>query len=215
VSRRYSWRVSERGDSGYLIPVERVDSTIVEIRGQKVMLDHDLAAIHDVSTRRLKEQVRRNLSRFPEGFMFELTLEEKDELVAKCDWLVALKHSSIRPYAFTEHGVVMLAAVLNSQRAAEVSVFVIRAFVRMRRMMAGQPQLALELAELESKLAAHDRDFQVVFDALRKLMQPVESAPSKRRIGFGPDDNRTDSGSDFIARDKPPARTSRPRSRKR
>jgi len=196
------------------MPVERIDSAILEIRGHRVMLDADLAAIYGVSTRRLKEQVRRNRERFPEGFMFELSLDEKDELVAKCDRFRALRHSSSRPYAFTEHGAVMLAAVLKSQRAVEVSVFVVEAFVRMRRMLADQRQFALKLAELETKLAAHDKNFQVVFDALRKLMQPLEPQPKKRRIGFGPDDNRTGSSSDFIARDRL-ATEPRPRRRRR
>ena len=104
--------------TGYLIPTERLDGAIVEIRGEGVMLDHDLAAIYGVTTRRLKEQVRRNRDRFPAGFMFELTDAEKDELVANCDRFAALKHSSSPPYAFTEHGAVMLAAVLRSKRAA-------------------------------------------------------------------------------------------------
>ena len=185
-----------------LMPVERIDSAILEIRGHRVMLDSDLAAIYGVSTRRLKEQVRRNSARFPARFMFELSREERDEVVAKCDHLARLRFSPSLPYAFTERGAVMLAAVLKSQRAVEVSVFVVEAFVRMRRMLADQRQFAFKLAELETKLASHDKNFQVVFDALRKLMQPVEPAPSKRRIGFGPDDNRTGSGSDFIARDR-------------
>ena len=104
-------------DSGYLIPTERLDSAIFEIRGERVMLDVDLAVVYGVTTRRLKEQVRRNRDRFPEGFMFELTLEEKDELVAKCDRLMALKHSSTSPYVFTERGAVVLAAVLWSRQA--------------------------------------------------------------------------------------------------
>jgi len=186
-----------------LMPVERIDSAILEIRGHRVMLDADLATIYGVSTRRLKEQVRRNSARFPARFMFELSKEERDEVVAKCDHLARLRFSPSLPYAFTEHGAVMLAAVLKSQRAAEVSVFVVEAFVRMRRMLADQRQFAFKLAELETKLAAHDRNFQVVFDALRKLMQPLEPQPRKRRIGFGPDDNRTGSSSDFMVRDRP------------
>ena len=191
-------------DSGYLIPAERIDSAILEIRGERVMLDVDLAEVYGVTTRRLKEQVRRNRDRFPDGFMFELTLDEKDELVAKCDRLVALRHSSSRPYAFTEHGTVMLASVLRSKRAVDVSVFVVRAFIRMRRMLADQRQLAIKLAELERKLGAHDRSFQVVFATIKQLMQPPE--PKKKRIGFVTDDDKpgqTGSGSDFIARDRP------------
>jgi hypothetical protein len=171
--------------TGYLIPIERLDSAILEMRGERVMLDVDLADIYGVPTRRLKEQVRRNRDRFPEGFMFELTLEEKDELVAKCDRLAALKHSSSPPYAFTEHGAVMLASVSRSRRAVEVSVFVVRAFIRMRRILADQRQLAIKLAELERKLSSHDRNFQVVFAAIKQLMQPP--APKKKPIGFKPD----------------------------
>ena len=174
--------VTKPKETGYLVPIERIDSAILELRGERVMLDYDLAVVYGVTTRRLKEQVRRNIERFPAGFMFELTPEEKDELVANCDRLATLKHSSSLPYAFTEHGVVMLAAVLNSKRAVEVSLFVVKAFVRMRRIMADQRQLALKLTELESKFASHDRNFKVVFDTLRKLMQPP--APKKRRIGF-------------------------------
>jgi hypothetical protein len=191
-------------DSGYLIPAERIDNAILEIRGERVMLDVDLAEVYGVTTRRLKEQVRRNRERFPEGFMFELTLDEKDELVAKCDRLAALRHSSSRPYAFTEHGTVMLASVLRSKRAVDVSVFVVRAFIRMRRMLADQRQFAIKLAELERKLATHDRSFQVVFATIKQLMQPLQ--PKKKRIGFITDDDKpgqTGSGSDFIARDRP------------
>jgi hypothetical protein len=173
------------------------------------MLDADLAAICGVSTRRLKEQVRRNSARFPARFMFELSKEERDEVVAKCDHLARLRFSPSLPYAFTEHGAVMLAAVLRSHRAVEVSVFVVQAFVRMRKMLTDQRQFALKLAELEAKLASHDKNFQVVFDALRKLMQPPELEPKRRRIGFGPDDGRTGSRSDFIAHDRP--RRTKPR----
>jgi hypothetical protein len=197
-------------DSGYLIPAERIDNAILEIRGERVMLDVDLAEVYGVTTRRLKEQVRRNRERFPEGFMFELTLDEKDELVAKCDRLAALRHSSSRPYAFTEHGTVMLASVLRSKRAVDVSVFVVRAFIRMRRMLADQRQFAIKLAELERKLATHDRSFQVVFATIKQLMQPLQ--PKKKRIGFITDDDKpgqTGSGSDFIARDRPRRRTRR------
>lgn len=171
--------------TGYLIPIERLDSAILEMRGERVMPDVDLADIYGVPTRRLKEQVRRNRDRFPEGFMLELTLEEKDELVAKCDRLAALKHSSSPPYAFTEHGAVMLASVLRSRRAVEVSVFVVKAFIRMRRILTDQRQLAIKLAEFERKLSAHDRNFQVVFAAIKQLMQPP--APKKKPIGFKPD----------------------------
>ena len=198
-------------DSGYLIPTERLDSAILETRGERVMLDYDLAAVYGVTTKALNQTVKRNRGRFPADFVFELTLDEKNELVTNCDRLAALKHSSSIPYAFTEHGAVMLASILKSERAMEVSVFVVRAFIRMRRMLADQRRFAIKLAELESKLAAHDKDFQVVFAAIKQLMQPPE--PKKKRIGFITDDDRsgqTGSGSDFIAHDRPARRKRRP-----
>ena len=190
-------------DSGYLIPTERLDSAILEIRGERVMLDYDLAAVYGVTTKALNQAVKRNRDRFPADFVFELTLDEKDELVTNCDRLATLKHSSSIPYAFTEHGAVMLASVLKSKRAMGVSVFVVRAFIRMRRMLADQRLFAIKLAELESKLATHDKNFQLVFAAIKQLMQPPE--PKKKRIGFAtnPDDN-------IIARDRPARRNRRP-----
>jgi hypothetical protein len=169
-----------------MIPVERIESAIMEIRGQKVMLDCDLAAVYGVTTKALNQAVKRNADRFPSGFMFELTVEERNELVTNCDRLARLKHSSSMPHAFTEHGAVMLAAVLKSKRAVEVSVFVVKAFIHMRRILASHHQLALKLAELESRLAAHDESLKVVFDAIRLLMQKPkpESEPPKRKIGF-------------------------------
>jgi hypothetical protein len=168
------------------VPVERIEGAILIIRGERVMLDADLAAIYGVTTRRLKEQVRRNRDRFPAGFVFELTPEEKAELVANCDQFARLKHSLRMPYAFTEHGAVMLAAVLKSKRAVEVSVFVVKAFIRMHRMLADQRQFALKLAEVESKLVAHDQSIKAVFDAIRQLMQKPKAEPEKlkQQIGF-------------------------------
>ena len=168
------------------------------------MLDYDLAAVYGVTTKALNQAVKRNLDRFPADFVFELTLDEKDELVTNCDRLATLKHSSSAPYAFTEHGAVMLASVLKSKRAMEVSVFVVRAFIRMRRMLTDQRRFATKLAELESKLATHDKNFRIVFAAIKQLMLPPE--PKKKRIGFatGPDDN-------IVAHDRPrSARRRRP-----
>jgi len=192
--------------SGNLVPVERIDNSILEIRGLKVMLDADLAAIYGVETKALVRAVKRNSERFPAGFVFQLSKGEFVRL--RCQIGTSKGRGGRRhlPYAFTEHGAVMLAAVLKSKRAAEVSVFVVQAFVRMRRMLADQRQFALKLADLEAKLASHDKNFRVVFDALRKLMQPPQPEPKKRRIGFGPDDNRTGSSSDFLARDRPSRR---------
>jgi hypothetical protein len=198
-----------------MIPTERIDSAILELRGQKVMLSHDLAALYGVSTKAFNQAVKRNIERFPEDFMFQLTWEETQALrsqpVTSHDpgsrsQSVTLKRGrniKYQPYAFSEHGAVMAATILNSPRAIEVSVFVVRAFVRMRRMLADQRQFALKLAELESKLAVHDRNFKVVFDAIRGLMQPP--ARPRRKIGFatGPDDN-------IIAHDRPPRQHRKP-----
>jgi hypothetical protein len=154
-------------DSGYLIPVEHLDQAIVEIRGKRVILSHDLAAAYGVSAKRLNEQAKRNIERFPDDFMFQLTPGEKTEVVANCDHLALLKFSPSLPYAFTEHGAVMAASVLNSKRAVEVSVFVVRAFVRMSRMLASHRQLALKLDELESRVTVHDKNIQSLLAAIR------------------------------------------------
>jgi hypothetical protein len=162
-----------------LIPTERIERAILSIRGEKVMLDSDLAELYGVETKRLNEQVRRNLARFPADFMFQLTEAEKLEVVANCDHLVKLKFSPYLPSAFTEHGALMLANVLNSERAAQTSVMVVRAFVRLRQMLTSNAKLARKLDAMEKK---YDRQFKVVFDAIRQLMSPP--AAPKREIGF-------------------------------
>jgi ABC-type uncharacterized transport system fused permease/ATPase subunit len=144
------------------------------------MLDADLAEIYNVTTKRLNEQVKRNAERFPEDFAFRLTEGEKTELVANCDRFDRLKHSTVFPLVFTEHGAIMAASVLNSQRAVETSVYVVRAFVQMREALAAHRGLAQRLNELETK---YDAQFQVVFDAIRALMEPPKT-PRRRRIGF-------------------------------
>ena len=168
---------------GYLIPTERIDSAILEIRGQKVMLDRDLAGLYGVSTKVLNQAVKRNRDRFPEGFMFRLTPGERDGLVTDCDRLARLKHSSSMPRAFTEHGAVMLAAVLNSRRAVDVSVFVVRAFVRMRRMLGDHRKLALKVAELETTVAGHGKNIAAIVAAIRQLVQPPDRKP-RGKLGF-------------------------------
>ena len=147
------------------------------------MLDTDLARLYGVSTKRLNEQVKRNRERFPKDFMFQLTREEKTEVVANCDHLKKLKFSPVLPAAFTEHGAIMAATVLNSQRAIAVSVYVVRAFVKLREMFSTQKDFARKLEDLEQKLVGHDEKFRVVFEAIRELMEPT-AVPPKRRIGF-------------------------------
>jgi ORF6N domain len=162
------------------IPVERIDTRILAIRGHKVMIDADLAELYGVTTKRLNQQVRRNSERFPEDFMFELTAKEKAEVVANCNHLAKLKFSPVTPLAFTEHGALMAASVLNTPRAIEVSVFVVRAFVRLKQALDSHKELARRLAQLEART---DARFKAVFDALRDLMTPAE--PKKKRgIGF-------------------------------
>lgn len=167
---------------GLIVPEERIVQGILMFRGQKVMLDADLADLYGVATKRLNEQVKRNRERFPDDFMFQLTAAEKEQVVANCDHLAHLKFSPALPNAFTEHGAIMAASVLNTPRAVEMSVYVVRTFVRLRQMLASNAELARKLATLERK---YDSQFKVVFDAIRALMTPAE--PKKKRpIGFGP-----------------------------
>lgn len=162
------------------IPVERIENSIILIRGEKIMLDADLAILYGVSTKRLNEQVKRNRDRFPKDFMFQLTENEKAEVVANCDHLKRLKFSPNLPYAFTEHGAIMLAAILNSPVAVQASIQVVRAFVKLRQMVASNAELARKLHALEKK---YDAQFKVVFDAIRQLMSPPETK-KKGQIGF-------------------------------
>jgi hypothetical protein len=168
-----------------LVPVEAVVSKIYVIRGHKVMLDADLANLYGVTTKRLNEQVRRNTERFPADFMFQLTREEFDHLKSQ----IATSsngsgHGGRRtlPFAFTEHGAIMAATVLNSKQAVETGIFVVRAFVQLREMLAGQRQLAHRLEELEKRLTEHDENFRLVFEAIRQLLADDEKP--KKKIGF-------------------------------
>ncbi|MFH1352145.1 MAG: ORF6N domain-containing protein [bacterium] len=163
-----------------LVPVEVIANKIFLIRGQKVMLDKDLAELYGVPTKRLNEQVKRNIRRFPEDFMFQLTSEEKNELVANCDRFKTLKHSTVAPYAFTEQGVAMLSSVLNSERAIAVNIQIMRTFTQMRRMMLSYRDLKEKIEKMESK---YDKQFRIVFQALKQLLEP-EPVPPKGKIGF-------------------------------
>jgi hypothetical protein len=161
-------------------PVRSIESRILLVRGQKVLIDADLAALYGVATKRLNEQIKRNAERFPGDFCFQLSPAERDEVVANCDHLARLKFSPVLPYVFTEHGALMAANVLNNRRAVEMSVQVVRAFVRLRDMIASHKALAKRLEELEAR---YDRQFKVVFDAIRELMAPPEPK-TKPKIGF-------------------------------
>lgn len=147
------------------------------------MLDADLADLYGVPTKVLNQAVKRNADRFPPDFMFQLTAEEKQKVVTTCDHLRKLKFSASLPYAFTEHGAVMLAAVLNSPAAVEASLHVVRAFVRLRQLMASHEELAKRVEALEKKF---DRRFRVVFEAVKLLMEPQRAGiPSARSGKFG------------------------------
>jgi len=135
----------------------------------------------------LNEQVKRNKNRFPADFMFQLSAEEKAEVVANCDHLSRLKFSKALPYAFTEHCAIMAASVLNSPRAMEVSVFIVRAFVKLRRTIAEHKELARKIAQLERRLADHDEQILSLVQAIRQFMKP-ELPPRRRRIGFHTDE---------------------------
>ncbi len=172
-------------DKSSLVPMERIESMILLIHGQKVMLDADLADLYGVPTKRLNEQVKRNIDRFPEDFMFQLNAEEKKEVVANCDHLKRLRFSPGMPRAFTEHGAMMLASVLSSRRAVEVSVFVVRAFVRLRQVLAGHRELARRVGELEGRSKKHDDQIRSLVEAIRQLTAAPES--KSKRIGFGGD----------------------------
>lgn len=173
-------RVPQEAD---LIPSENaVDQKIFLIRRQRVMLDADLADLYGVPTKALNQAVKRNRERFPHDFSFQLTEKEKDELVTVCDQFKNLKHSSVLPYAFTEHGALMLASILNSPRAVEASIFVVRAFIRLREVLVAHKDLARKLDELERHIQGHDKSIRTLFDAIRQLMAPPPS--KKRKIGF-------------------------------
>jgi ORF6N domain len=165
-----------------LIPTERIERSILIIRGQKVILDAELAALYGVTTARLNQQVRRNIERFPEDFAFLLSPEEFADLklqlaTSSSGWGGRRKP----PFAFTEHGAVMAASVLNTPVAVATSIEVVRAFIRLRQLLSSHADLARRLDELEQR---YDEQFRVVFDAIRELMAPPTESQQKRRIGF-------------------------------
>jgi len=164
-----------------LIPHGRIDRTIMVLRGQNVMLDSDLASLYGVETRTLIQAVKRNVQRFPADFMFELNDEEFEFLRSQTVTSKGRGGRRYRPYAFTEQGVAMLSSVLKSDRAVRVNVEIMRAFVRMRQLLATHADLAAKLAALEKK---YDAQFKVVFDAIRALMEPPPAEPKRWRIGF-------------------------------
>jgi hypothetical protein len=166
-----------------IVVAKKVDSKIFVLRGQRVILDRDLAELYGVQVRHLNQQAKRNAKRFPPAFRFQLSPHELKVLRSQ-NVISSEGHGGARylPYAFTEHGAIMAATVLNSERAIEMSVFVVLAFVRMRRAIAGNRHILTKLAELEHRLKGHDAEIEGLMEAIRELMAPEE--PNRRRIGF-------------------------------
>ncbi|HMF58000.1 MAG TPA: ORF6N domain-containing protein [Pyrinomonadaceae bacterium] len=165
------------------VPVELIERRIYLIRGGKVIIDSDLAALYQVETKALNRAVRRNIERFPEDFMFQLTAEEAESLRFQIGTSKTGRGGRrYLPYVFTEHGIAMLSSVLNSKRAIEVNITIMRAFVKLREMLLSNEELNRKFATLERKLATHDKYFKVVFDELRKLIAAPEKP--RRQIGF-------------------------------
>ena len=170
-----------------IILVEQIEPRIRLIRDQKIILDKDLAELYGVATKRLNEQVRRNSDRFPDDFVFQLTAEESESLRSQnATSKLGRGGQRYKPFAFTEHGAIMAASVLSTPRAVEVSVFVVRAFVRLRQMVATHQQLAKKLNELEQKVVGHDDALRSLVAAIRDLMAPPPQ-PKRGKFGFARD----------------------------
>ena len=166
----------------YSISVESIANKILFIRGEKVILDRDLAAMYGVTTKVLNQAVRRNSKRFPDDFMFVLTKEENDSLRSQNVTLKRGQHSKYLPLAFTEHGVAMLSSVLNSERAIEVNIAIVRAFVHLRKMVISYDAVERKLRDIEDRLEGQDEKIEVIFEAIRQLMVTPEK--KKNKIGF-------------------------------
>lgn len=169
---------------GTVVPMEIIEGKILLVRGRKAMLDKDLALLYGVETRTLNQAVKRNTNRFPEDFMFQLSKEEmedwRSQIVISNKERMGLRK---RPYAFTENGVAMLSSVLNSERAIEVNIQIMRTFTKLREIISTHKELAHKLAQLESKMEKHDDEIKVIFSAIRQLMAPPPEKPRKK-IGF-------------------------------
>lgn len=155
---------------------------VLTVRGERIILDADLAPLYGVPTKALNQAVKRNQQRFPTDFIFQLTEAEKNELVTNCDRFKNLKHSSALPFAFTEHGAVMAATILNTPQAVSISIYVVRAFIQIREMLTHHKTLLKKLTDLEQRVSTHDTHIHSLFNAIRQLMLPPPKP--KRRIGF-------------------------------
>ena len=166
-----------------VVKVGKIQQRILLIRGEKVIVDADIAEFYGVPTKALNQAVRRNIERFPPDFMFQLNKNEKTEVVTNWDHLSKLKFSPVNPLVFTEHGALMAASILNSARAVDVSLFIVRAFVALRRAISEHKELARKITQLERKLADHDDQIIAIIQAIKELSGP-RPVPKKRRIGF-------------------------------
>jgi hypothetical protein len=171
-----------------IVSDERIERSILFIRDRKVMLDSDLAELYGVTTKRLNEQVKRNIDRFPNDFMFQLN---EDEIFAMRSQIATASKRNVRflPFVFTEHGVIMAASILNSQRAIDVSVYVVRVFVRLREMFSENKELAHKLSVVEHTVGKHDETIRSLVVAIRQLMAPP-ATEKKRAIGFGREEDK-------------------------
>ena len=172
-------------DTKSIVQVGTIQNRILLIRGEKVIVDSDLAEFYGISTKVLNQAVRRNIERFPDDFMFQLTKKEKSEVVTNCDHLEKLKYSTVTPLVFTEHGALMAANVLNSPRAIELGLYIVRAFIALRKVISEHKELAAKIAQLERRLADHDEHIIAIVKAIKSLTDP-KPVPKKRRIGFKP-----------------------------
>jgi phage regulator Rha-like protein len=171
----------------YILPDEVIMNKILIIRGKKVMIDRDLAELYGVSTKQLNQQVKRNIARFPADFMFKLTKKEKEEVVTNCDHLKILKFSPSLPFAFTEYGAIMLANVLNSDKAIQVNIQIVKVFTKMKEMLLSNKEILLKLEKMEKDVKENKEDIAMIFEALKQLLNPAQ--PKRRMIGFNRKDD--------------------------
>lgn len=190
VSIGYSMAKKETAMERLLVevPDEAIIDKIVVLRNKKVMVDRDLASLYGVTTKRLNEQVKRNIKRFPDDFMFQVTAAEKEQLILMFGHLNSLKYSPVLPYVFTEHGAVMLASVLNSDQAILVNIQIVRVFTQIRQMLADNTEFRLEIERIKGKLEKQDKNIDLVFQYLDGLMEQKEKPINPRKyIGYKPD----------------------------
>jgi hypothetical protein len=170
-----------------ILPEELILQKIFNLRGKKVMIDSDLANLYSVSTKRLNEQVKRNIKRFPDDFMFQLTIKEKQQVVANCDHLEKIRFSPYLPFVFTEHGTVMLASVLNSDKAIMVNIQIVRVFAKMRYLLEKHSEILRKIEKLQLNEVKQDQQIQLIFEYIKQLeetKQEEKKYKERKRIGY-------------------------------